>query len=99
MASSSARPDLPEIARRLGREGITSVLVEGGGQVHAALLAAKLADLLVLYLAPKIVGGPAPSWVGGAGVGAMAEAYGFRIDEQVAFLGGDLRITAVPSGK
>ena len=98
-APRATRPDLPEIARRLGSEGITSVLVEGGGQVHAALLAAKLADLLVLYLAPKIVGGPAPSWVGGAGVGAMADAYGFRIDEQVAFLGGDLRITAVPSGK
>ena len=29
----------------------------------------RLADQVVLYVAPKVVGGPAPSWVGGTGVG------------------------------
>jgi len=92
-----AARDLGDIARRLGAEGITSVLVEGGGQIHAAMLEAKLADMLVLYVAPRVVGGPAPSWVGGDGVAAMAAAYGFRFDEAVTFIGGDLRLTAVPA--
>ena len=87
------RPDLHQVARRLGRDGITSVLVEGGAQVHAAFLAAGLADQVVLYIAPKIVGGPATSWVGGAGVAALAEAHGLVFDEQAAFIGGDLRVT------
>ena len=33
---------LYDLARRLGEEQVTSVLVEGGGQVHASLLAAAL---------------------------------------------------------
>lgn len=90
------RPDLVALATRLGTEGLTSVLVEGGGQVHAALLAAKLADQLVVYVAPKLVGGPARSWVGGDGLAALADAHGFVFDEHVAFIGGDLRLTAVP---
>ena len=90
------RPDLATLATRLGTEGMTSVLVEGGAQVHAALLAARLADQLVVYIAPKLVGGPAPSWVGGAGLAALADAHGFVFDEHVAFIGGDLRLTATP---
>ncbi len=94
-AAPGARPDLGELARKLGAEGLTSVLVEGGAHVHAALLAAGLADQLVVYVAPKVVGGPAPSWVGGEGIAALADAHGFTFDEQVAFLGGDLRLTAL----
>ncbi len=85
--------ELPALGHRLAAEGMTSVLVEGGGQVHASFLAAGLADQVVLYIAPKVVGGAAPSWVGGAGVAAMAEAHGFQFDEETAFIGGDLRVT------
>ena len=86
---------LDHLARALAEQGITSVLVEGGGQVHASLLHAGLADELVLYIAPKIVGGPAPSWVGGEGIGELAEAHGFRFDGPPVQIGEDLRITAV----
>ncbi len=88
--------DLPGLGHRLAAEGMTSVLVEGGGQIHAAFLAAGLVDQVVLYIAPKVVGGAAPSWVGGAGVAAIAEAHGFEFDEGTTFIGGDLRLTAVP---
>ncbi|HTR49050.1 MAG TPA: RibD family protein, partial [Kofleriaceae bacterium] len=87
------RVRLPELARRLGREGITSVLVEGGGEVHAAFLEARLADELVIYIAPKVVGGPAPSWVGGRGLGTLAAAYRFELGEPVR-VGEDLRVIA-----
>ncbi len=91
--AENQRPDLADLGRRLAAEGMTSVLVEGGGQVHAAFLAAGLADQIVLYIAPKVVGGPAASWVGGTGVAALAEAHGFVFDEETAFIGSDLRIT------
>jgi diaminohydroxyphosphoribosylaminopyrimidine deaminase/5-amino-6-(5-phosphoribosylamino)uracil reductase len=88
------RVPLDELARRLGAEGITSVLVEGGGELHAAMLAAELADQLAIYIAPMIVGGPAPSWVGGEGVAALAGAHRFELVGDPVRLGHDLRVTA-----
>lgn len=89
--------DLRALATALGERGVLSVLVEGGGEVHASFLAAGLADELVLYVAPKIVGGPAKSWVGGHGVTDLAAAHGFVLDDTIARLGDDLRITGVTS--
>ena len=90
------RVQLEALARKLGDEGVLSVLVEGGGDVHAALLAARLADQIVLYVAPKIVGGAAPSWVGGAGLAKLASAYKFRLAD-TAQLGDDLRLLFFPA--
>jgi diaminohydroxyphosphoribosylaminopyrimidine deaminase/5-amino-6-(5-phosphoribosylamino)uracil reductase len=92
--SRDRRVPLDRLARRLGDEGMTSVLVEGGGEIHASLLAARLADELVLYVAPRVVGGPAPSWVGGEGVATLGAAHGFRITGAKQ-IGEDLRVTAV----
>jgi diaminohydroxyphosphoribosylaminopyrimidine deaminase/5-amino-6-(5-phosphoribosylamino)uracil reductase len=86
---------LDRLARALGEQGITSVLVEAGGQLTASLIAAGLVDELVVYIAPKVVGGPAPSWVGGEGIAKLAEAHGFRFDGPPVQVGDDLRIRAV----
>jgi diaminohydroxyphosphoribosylaminopyrimidine deaminase/5-amino-6-(5-phosphoribosylamino)uracil reductase len=90
---ANGRLELVPLARRLADEGIASVLVEGGGEVHAYLLEHRLADELVLYVAPKIVGGPAKSWVGGKGLASMSAAIAFELDAEVASLDGDLRLT------
>jgi diaminohydroxyphosphoribosylaminopyrimidine deaminase/5-amino-6-(5-phosphoribosylamino)uracil reductase len=47
------------VLAELARRGITSVLVEGGGQVFTRFLAAGLADRIAVFLAPKLLGGPA----------------------------------------
>ena len=86
---------LDVLGKWLAQEGITSVLVEGGGEVHASFLAADLADELCIYVAPKVVGGPAPSWVGGAGVGEIALAHQFSFVDAVMLIDGDLRLRAV----
>jgi diaminohydroxyphosphoribosylaminopyrimidine deaminase/5-amino-6-(5-phosphoribosylamino)uracil reductase len=86
---------LDRLARALGEQGITSVLVEGGGQLTASLLAAGLVDELVLYVAPRVVGGPAPSWVGGQGIAKLADAHGFRFEGAPLRIGDDLRVKAV----
>jgi diaminohydroxyphosphoribosylaminopyrimidine deaminase/5-amino-6-(5-phosphoribosylamino)uracil reductase len=97
IGSPGGRVDVVELARRLADAQICSVLVEGGGEVHADLLAHHLADELVIYIAPKLVGGPARSWVGGAGLAALAAAHRFVFDTAVRDLDGDLRLTARPA--
>ncbi len=73
-----------------------NVLVEGGGEIHEYFLAKQLADELVVYIAPKVVGGPAKSWVGGKGLATMAAAHRFEFDPVVSQLGDDLRLTLRP---
>ena len=93
-ADRDGRVPLVDLARELGKLRIQSVLVEGGGEIHASLLAADLADELVLYVAPKIIGGPAKSWVGGEGIDKLDLAHQFQIVDTVR-IGEDLRIRAV----
>ena len=91
---ANGRVDLNELPRKLGAEGFTAVLVEGGGEIHEYFLRMQWADELVVYVAPKVVGGPAKSWVGGKGLASLQSAYRFAFDPGAAKLGDDLRITA-----
>ena len=50
------RIDLRDFARRAAEEHITSLIVEGGGQLAAAFLRAQLVDKVHIYLAPRILG-------------------------------------------
>ena len=86
---------LDRLVRALGDANITSVLVEGGGEVHASFLTAGYADELVLYVAPKIVGGPAPSWVGGKGIATLQAAHQLDFVGEPVQLGDDMKLTAV----
>jgi diaminohydroxyphosphoribosylaminopyrimidine deaminase / 5-amino-6-(5-phosphoribosylamino)uracil reductase len=92
----AGRVPLDRVVHALGEKAqMTSVLVEGGGEVHAAFLQHGFADQLVLFVAPKAVGGRAPSWVGGKGIGTLASAYGFRFAGEPAFVGDDLMLRLV----
>lgn len=51
------------------------LLVEGGAGAAAAFLAADLADRLLIYRAPIIIGGGMPG-IGDIGLGALANAHG-----------------------
>ena len=50
------RVNLSSLLRELGRMEITSVLVEGGNELHSALFAAGLVDQVAFFFAPKIIG-------------------------------------------
>ncbi|HEY8346781.1 MAG TPA: bifunctional diaminohydroxyphosphoribosylaminopyrimidine deaminase/5-amino-6-(5-phosphoribosylamino)uracil reductase RibD [Symbiobacteriaceae bacterium] len=80
---------LEPLLEELGRRGIGTLLVEGGSQVHGSFLARGLADYVMVYVAPKLVGGAgAPGPVGGIGLQRMADAW--RIgDVKVTQLGAD----------
>src|SRR5450631_4681939 len=51
------RPDMAQIARRLGTMEISSLLVEGGAMINGAALASGIVDKVFLYYAPKILAG------------------------------------------
>jgi len=53
---SKSRVDLSELCKKMGSEGITSVLVEGGSQIFSAFLQEQLADKIAIFIAPKIFG-------------------------------------------
>jgi diaminohydroxyphosphoribosylaminopyrimidine deaminase/5-amino-6-(5-phosphoribosylamino)uracil reductase len=53
----ASRVSLSRVLERLGQEGITSALLEGGSQVNASALGNQLVDKLVLYYAPILLGG------------------------------------------
>ncbi len=73
------RLDLEEVLRKLGGRGITSLLVEGGGELEGSFLDLRLGDRLVLYIAPRILGGrEARPWIGGEGVRTAAGAVRLR---------------------
>ena len=51
------RIDLSWLLDRLGSEEVTSLLVEGGGQIQASFLLGGFAHRIAFYYAPKILGG------------------------------------------
>ncbi len=55
--SRDGKIDLPWLLRTLGKEQVTSLLVEGGGEVSASFLFAGLAQKIAFFYAPKILGG------------------------------------------
>ncbi|MDI7253417.1 MAG: dihydrofolate reductase family protein, partial [Actinomycetota bacterium] len=58
-----------------GRQGITSVLLEGGGELNASAIAAGIVDKVMVFIAPKIAGGSmAPTYVEGPGVELIKDA-------------------------
>ncbi len=66
---------LKKLIKLLGQSGISSVLVEGGSGLNAGMLKAGMVDKLVLFLAPKIIGGEsAPGVVGGPGIKSLKRA-------------------------
>jgi len=56
VAAAPGGINLPELFRKLGQRGITSVLVEGGGAIITSVLRERLADRLAIVVAPKIIG-------------------------------------------
>jgi diaminohydroxyphosphoribosylaminopyrimidine deaminase/5-amino-6-(5-phosphoribosylamino)uracil reductase len=67
----ASRIDLRWLLKRLGSDNVTSLLVEGGGEVNASFLLGGLAQRVAFFYAPKILGGR-DSRKAVAGEGAMS---------------------------
>jgi len=55
-ATADGRVSLPDLLDELGKRNIISLLVEGGGEVHAAFFAQGLVDKVYAYIAPRLIG-------------------------------------------
>jgi diaminohydroxyphosphoribosylaminopyrimidine deaminase/5-amino-6-(5-phosphoribosylamino)uracil reductase len=93
------RKSLVSVLKDLGKRGITSVLIEGGGEVLGEALNKRLIDKVQIYLGPILTGGPVAAFPG-EGVEKTADALRLRdieyeqIDQTVSLRGyPDLRIT------
>ncbi len=85
---------LPWLLRKLGGEGVVSLLVEGGGEVNASFLLGRQAQRVVFFYAPKILGGhDARRAVAGDGAKQLAEVVPLG-DLRWRRLGVDLLLTA-----
>ena len=73
--SSEGRIDLRWLLRKLGSENVTSLLVEGGGEVNASFLLKGLAQRVAFFYAPMILGGrDSRRGVAGQGTRTLAES-------------------------
>ncbi|WP_249755791.1 bifunctional diaminohydroxyphosphoribosylaminopyrimidine deaminase/5-amino-6-(5-phosphoribosylamino)uracil reductase RibD [Microvenator marinus] len=88
--------DLQAILQDLGKRGIMSMLVEGGGAVHGSFFDAKLVDEVFAFVSPKIIGGElAPGPVGGLGIPRMDQSLKLS-KVQSRTLGEDFLIQGLP---
>ncbi len=86
--------DLRWLLRKLGLENVTSLLVEGGGEVNASFLLGGFAQRIAFFYAPKILGGSASrKAVAGDGATKLADAIRLR-DVTWKKLGPDLLLSA-----
>ena len=86
--------DLRWLLKKLGSENVTSLLVEGGGEVNASFLLGGLAQRVAFFYAPKILGGrDARKAVAGEGAKNLARSIQLR-EVEWKQLGEDLLLTA-----
>ena len=90
---------LKDVLTDLGRRNVMTLLVEGGATVHASFVETKTFDEIVVYMAPKVIGGKeASSFVEGRGVDLVEEATNLQFTN-VEQIGQDMKITAKPIRK
>lgn len=74
--NKNGRVDLNELCSRIGEKGIDSVLLEGGGELNYSALRAGIVDKVMVYIAPKIIGGNlAKGPVLGEGISSLKDAF------------------------
>jgi diaminohydroxyphosphoribosylaminopyrimidine deaminase / 5-amino-6-(5-phosphoribosylamino)uracil reductase len=78
--SSGGRINLRWLLRKLGADNVTSLLVEGGGEVNGSFLRQGLAQRIVFFYAPMILGGR-ESLPAVAGTGAKSLAESLRLTD------------------
>jgi len=91
----SGDKNLEVVLRELGTKEITSVLIEGGGEILGQALDQRLVDKVQLYLGPMFTGGPSVTFAG-AGISATHEAPKLK-DIRYEKIGQDICVTGYPA--
>jgi diaminohydroxyphosphoribosylaminopyrimidine deaminase/5-amino-6-(5-phosphoribosylamino)uracil reductase len=95
-AGAEGHVELLPLLTDLGKRGVLSLLVEGGGVIIGSFFDQRLVDKVTLVIAPLIVGAAdAPAAVAGHGAQYMRDAVRLR-DMTVDRLGEDILVTGYP---
>ena len=93
---ASGRVDVSTLAGRLGDEGYTNVLIEGGGKIAGAFIEAHLVDVIWLVMSRHLLlGGGGPGWSEGLRVPSVTRALKVS-RSHIEALGPDWLCTIVP---
>ena len=94
LKTQNSKLNLDWLLKKLGAENVTSLLVEGGGEVNASFLLGGFAQRVAFFYAPKILGGrDARKAVAGDGAKSLSEVIQLR-EVEWRKLGEDLFLTA-----
>ena len=85
---------LAAVLTDLGKRSITSILIEGGGEILGEALDKRLVDKLQIYLGPMLTGGPVIAFPG-RGANKTADALRLR-DVGYQTIGETIRVTGYP---
>ncbi|MEI7694638.1 MAG: bifunctional diaminohydroxyphosphoribosylaminopyrimidine deaminase/5-amino-6-(5-phosphoribosylamino)uracil reductase RibD [Chlorobium sp.] len=85
--------DLRQVLEELHRRGVLSVMVEGGSRLAASLLRNRLADKMMIFIAPKFFGADGLSAVAPLGINLPDQALTVRF-EPPQFYGHDVQLEA-----
>ncbi len=82
--------DLKFLMKELGKCEITSVMIEGGSSINASALASGIVDKVLLFTAPKIIGGvDSISSIGGKSLALLQNAFKLK-NNRVRKIGDDI---------
>ncbi|WP_200411656.1 bifunctional diaminohydroxyphosphoribosylaminopyrimidine deaminase/5-amino-6-(5-phosphoribosylamino)uracil reductase RibD [Virgibacillus salexigens] len=88
--------DPRKVITYLGQHGISSLLIEAGGAINASFIEHSLIDKMILYMAPKLIGGKhAPSFLEGTGINEMHDAIELS-ETEIQPIGKDFKWTGYP---
>ena len=91
------RVDLEDLLKKLARQQIAHLLIEGGGEIIASVLKKKLVDRMYVFISSKIIGGrDAPTAVEGEGIVKVKQATRLK-DLKIKTVGSEILIQGRPS--
>jgi diaminohydroxyphosphoribosylaminopyrimidine deaminase / 5-amino-6-(5-phosphoribosylamino)uracil reductase len=89
---SKGHVDLKSLMKMLGGFGVTSVLIEGGAEVHASAIKSGIVDKVVMFIAPMLMTGKdSLCSLGGVSPARLSQAVRLR-DVTTRMVGDDLMI-------
>lgn len=89
--SSQGHVDLPAVLTQLAQRGVNEVQVEAGPRLSGAFVKQGLADEILLYIAPVILGDTAKPLFAGINISDMTQRFNFSVLESMN-IGPDVRL-------
>jgi len=93
LAGETAKINLTLLLQYLAKRGLNDVLIESGARLAGAFIEQNLVDELILYQAPKLMGGDAKSLLNMPSIESLASAKGLAFKD-IRLVGKDIRLIA-----